>query len=409
MRNWGVHLVLFILLAGCGATKDASSPSSTISAKPPVAITSPGSILDPIPSSNPVVGEVHFLDPAFGWAPVSESCGTHICLVVYETHDGGANWTPRTNPPLVIDYGDEPWMRPSPAVRLATKQVGWLLDEKGALYTTDDGAVTWRKERADTVIIELQAQADSVWRLDKMCSQPKKTCHYNLVTSNDQGRNWHTTQPAPPIGLSGVSLVRPSPQTAYILSDRGDMHLDTWKPNPIIARTMDGGKTWTTLTPPCSGYNDGSEHETPGSGGWDLAASTPNDLWLVCRDGAASGAMQRKHLFRSSDGGNTWSKDLGTPNAGSGGHTVAASPSRACRGGNRTSISCTRDGGRTWFYPIPGGADNPDDGGVDIYQFIDDRHGWAIGQDKDSGNITALWRTSDGGESWSVGHVGSIR
>jgi photosystem II stability/assembly factor-like uncharacterized protein len=109
--------------------------------------------------------------------------------------------------------------------------------------------------------------------------------------------------------------------------------------------------------------------------------------------------MQRKHLFRSSDGGVTWSQDLGTPNAGAGGYTVAASAARACRGG--TSISCTRDGGRTWFFPTT----DPTDSGMDVYQFVDDLHGWAMGQDETTGDFTGLWHTADGGESWSRQHV----
>ena len=167
------------------------------------------------------------------------------------------------------------------------------------------------------------------------------------------------------------------------------------------ARTTDGGASWTTLRPPCSGWDNGSESEDPGEAGWDLAASTPQDLWLLCQDTAASGYMQAKHLFRSSDGGSSWSQDLGTPNGGEGGYTIAASPDRACRGSERTSIVCTRDGGRTWFLP----STQPADTGMEMFQFVDELHGWAMAQDEATGDFTALWHTVDGGETWSRQHV----
>jgi photosystem II stability/assembly factor-like uncharacterized protein len=204
------------------------------------------------------------------------------------------------------------------------------------------------------------------------------------------------------------SLVRPLPDVAYIFSDAGDYpdaaHSGDpspreWNPDPLIERTVDGGRTWAAVKPPCPARKEG------GAWGADLAVSTADDIWLVCDDTAASGAMQPKHLRRSSDGGQHWSEDLGTPNAGNGGRTAAGSPRRACRGGSRTSISCTRDGGRSWFFPIPHSADNPLDGGVEVYQLTDGGDGWAIAQDADSGNQDVVWRTTDGGETWSPSRI----
>jgi photosystem II stability/assembly factor-like uncharacterized protein len=409
-RSW--LIITSLLVAGCthGAEKapaegSASQGRNALLARSLAQPTS-GQVSAPETRTAWVtVGQVNFLDPAFGWAPVSRPCGDRICISVYKSEDGGTSWVPQTASPLVVRYGEDRWVRPSPMVRLATKEIGWLVDEEGRLYSTADGAATWRAVRTDGVIAELHTQGESVWRLEKPCLEDG-SCRYRLTVSVDYGRTWTEARP-PLIGNTGASLLRPSAQVAYILSDRGDTPLESPRPDPVLARTTDGGYSWTTLTPPCSGYDNGSDYETPGSGGWDLAASTPSDLWLVCQDQPASGAMQPKHLFRSSDGGETWSNDLGTPNVGAGGHTVAASPDRACRGGSRTSIACTRDGGRTWFFPITNSADNPNDGGVDIYQFVDDRHGWAIGQDGDSGNISVLWRTTDGGESWSPEQVTS--
>jgi photosystem II stability/assembly factor-like uncharacterized protein len=294
-------------------------------------------------------------------------------------------------------------------IRLATPEIGWLVDQAGQLYSTRDGARTWHRERSDRPVVDLEPRGETVWRVDESCPRAPARCRYTVQISRDVGRHWAAADPQPPIGHSGVSTLRPalvvaSPIAAYVFSDAGyyptarhsgEPPPTQWDPDPLLARTIDGGRTWTAPGLPCPAGDEG------GSWGADLAISAADDLWLVCADEAGSGAMQPKHLHRSSDGGRTWSGDLGAPNAGSGGRTVAASPLRACSGGARTSISCTRDGGRSWFWPIPNGAANPRDGGVEVFQFLDQRFGWATGQEPDSGNVNVVWRTNDGGETWS--------
>jgi photosystem II stability/assembly factor-like uncharacterized protein len=286
-------------------------------------------------------------------------------------------------------------------VRLASPDIGWLVTDDGTLYASTDGAATWHPQPTGGAVMELKAHGQDVWRLEKACRHDRQDCHVTLMISSDYGQNWAEAHP-PEIGTTGASLVWPDRQVAYILSDRGDTTIDGQRPDSILARTTDGGRTWITLRPPCSGYDNGSADDAgPGADGWDLAASAAQDLWLVCQNQAASGSMQPKHLFRSSDGGRTWSEDLGTPNAGAGGYTVAASPTRACRGSTRTSIVCTRDGGRTWFVPATQVADT----GMEMFQFVDGLHGWAMAQDETTGDFTALWHTADGGESWARQHV----
>ena len=418
MATWGALLALVILLGGCGeADRGAQSTlqGGGVDATPALMVPLPSSPTSaPLRSRDATVGEVRFLNAAFGWAPVSQPCGDDTCVVVYVSDDGGATWIPRTDPPLALGDGTQVRIAPAPAVRLATKDLGWLIDVEGKLYSTTDGAKTWSREATESSIVGLEAFEESIWRLERSCPTSRARCRYTLATSNDYGRHWAPLEQQPPMGPSGSSslrpeFARPSAKVAYILSDSGDYPAaahsgdpppSEWKPDPVFAHTEDGGRTWITTPPPCPATGNG------GSWGLDLATSIPGDLWLVCQDEPGSGAMQPKHLYRSSDNGENWSEDLGTPNAGAGGRTAAASPARACRGGSRTSISCTRDGGRTWFWPIPNSEDNPRDGGIEVYQFADDRHGWAVGQDKQTGNFNLVWRTADGGESWSSVKVG---
>jgi photosystem II stability/assembly factor-like uncharacterized protein len=418
MRNW--EIALAVMLAGVGGgVIGASRGGGVVGASLPSEL--PGLS---VPSSSTTTtaepprhdaGELHFLDARVGWAPVSTSCQGQPCIVVYATDNGGSTWTARTDPPVPVDANQDRRVLAQPLLRLHSEEVGWLVDIDGILYSTTDAAKTWRQNLIGRPVVGLEAAGRTVWRLEQDCPTSQERCRYTLVTSEDAGLHWKRADPQPPIGNAGASsltpaLVRASASTAYIFSDAGsypaanhsgDPPPNDWSPDPVLSKTEDGGRSWITMKPPCP---------APGEGGYwgaDLAVSSPQDVWLVCDDAAGSGANQPKHLRRSLDGGQHWSKDLGTPNAGNGGRTAAASTLRACRGGSRTSISCTRDGGHTWFFPIPGAADNPRDGGVEVYQFADETHGWAIAQDLNSGDHNVVWRTTDGGETWSPSHVES--
>jgi photosystem II stability/assembly factor-like uncharacterized protein len=411
MRNWGIGLVVVLVgVGGAAVGRSHGSGAAGASASPLLpAVPAPTSTTVPTPPVRQDAGELRFLDGRLGWAPVSTSCGQGTCIVVFASEDGGQTWTARSNP-LSVESNEDRRVLAAPMVRLNSRDLGWLVDIDGNLYSTTDGARTWRPERTQHPIVSLETAGETVWRLEQACPWSTGQCRDTLLTSNDRGVHWVVADPQPPIGRSGMSsltpaMVSPSPDVAYIFSDAGEHPGDPapreWNPDPLIARTADRGRTWTAVKPPCPAREEG------GAWGADLAASTPDDVWLVCDDTAGSGAMEPKHLHRSSDGGQHWSEDLRTPNAGNGGRTAAASPLRACRGGSRTSISCTRDGGRSLFFPVPKGADNPFDGGVEVYQLTDGGDGWAVGQDANSGNQDVVRRTTDGGETWSPSRITS--
>jgi photosystem II stability/assembly factor-like uncharacterized protein len=388
-----ILLALALLASACDPAGNRSSQSTTTTATPPppASSTTTSSTTAPVPEPTHV-GTPDFLDARVGWASVVRPCGPNYCPVLHATEDGGLTWEARTERPLEFQGGFDP------VVRLATREIGWQFDgdreRSERLLSTTDGGRTWRDEAVDGQVVSLEAHGRSVWRLEGRCAAQLKGCRYTLRVSGDYGRSWSPASAQPPASDGDASLIRPSASVAYVLSDRS--RDEDRAGEPVLARTTDGGRSWTTVRLPCAGYRGGRE---------DLAASLPTDLWFVCYDEPGSGAMAPKHLYRSRDGGAHWSADLGTPNLGAGGSTAAGSPRRACRGSSRTGISCTRDGGRTWFYPIPGDTENPRDGGVGVLEFVDENHAWALGQDEESGGFDVLWRTTDGGESWSPSAV----
>jgi photosystem II stability/assembly factor-like uncharacterized protein len=290
----------------------------------------------------------------------------------------------------------------NPTVRIASAEVGWLFEAKdpphkpAIVLATADGGRTWREVPVDADGVSIEPEGRNVWRREWKYDDAREVREDSLQASNDYGATWHPLPSPPPHNGFILGFVRPTAEVAYVFSDgRRHPYEDEAGSAPLLARTIDGGRSWTTLVPPCTGY--------PGAG---LEASTPRDLWFECVEQPASGAMQTKHLFRSSDGGDHWSGDLGTPNAGAGGELAVASPTRACVGGSRTGITCTFDGGRTWKQAaLSGGQENYFDGGVDVVKFFGLR-GWATGFTTSDRPLNLVWRTNNGGKSWTSFPVG---
>jgi photosystem II stability/assembly factor-like uncharacterized protein len=120
---------------------------------------------------------------------------------------------------------------------------------------------------------------------------------------------------------------------------------------PAVWRSDDGGTTWTHSSVGLS-YGDGEESK-PVSTIWSLAAAP---------DGTLFAGVEPAGLFRSTDGGSTWSHVEGLTNhpsrptwgPGAGGlilHTIIPHPTdlqRTWVGISAVGVFETRDGGATW-------------------------------------------------------------
>lgn len=348
------------------------------------------------PALPPRVVGADFADPELGWAVLFTPCGAQTCWAIYVSNDGGLQWQARTDQAAPL-----PSPSFSPTLRLASHEVAWLFEsmeqsgDRSFFLATFDGGRTWADMPVDGEVLAIEPQGKSVWRLRQRCVPSGDACDDSIDASDDFGRTWQALGSPPPHDGLINGFIRPDAATAYVVSDHRHQPYDEQAaPGSILVRTRDGGRSWQTLLAPCA------------SAGAELAASSPTDVWFICVDNPASGAMQGKHLFRSSDGGEHWSGDLGDMNAGSGGSTAVASPTRACRGGHRTGIDCTFDGGLTWKWATIEGQDNYFDGGVDVVKFFGLR-GWATGFTTSDQPLNLVWRTTDGGKSWSAVRAGA--
>jgi photosystem II stability/assembly factor-like uncharacterized protein len=98
------------------------------------------------------------------------------------------------------------------------------------------------------------------------------------------------------VSPSDVELARVTSDRAYVLAidSSGDA---------TLAFTADSGVSWAARPVPCA---------SPFTLGAELALSSTEDLWLIC-GGQANAGSQGKTLYRSADGGATWTLAAQTP------------------------------------------------------------------------------------------------
>ena len=199
-------------------------------------------------------------------------------------------------------------------------------------------------------------------------------------------------------------LARITDKRAYVLEAApGAGGLTTWR----LLFTDDAAATWSARSVPCSGAF---------AGGAEVAASSTDDIWLLC-GGQATAGSQSKQLYRSEDGGLTWqlrasATGLGTPAPASVpvdplplvgyvapfsiGHRNLAvlTSTTAWIFGSRADLFKTSDGGSTWV-PVPSlAAAGFASGGAGNVTFLSATEGWVCEYG------IGLWHTDDGA-SWS--------
>jgi photosystem II stability/assembly factor-like uncharacterized protein len=162
--------------------------------------------------------------------------------------------------------------------------------------------------------------------------------------------------------------------------------------------TSDGGATWRSVFHTASGDPYG------------LDAASTYTAWLLTRNGGycTSSNCSRYELFRTEDGGLTWSS-LGNPKATAGascafGHLAGplfASVSRGWLGlnlgagganGGPGGLLSSHDGGKTWKC-----ATTPKN--TTLISAANPLEAWVTNEDRET-QATTLFATEDGGGSW---------
>ncbi len=222
--------------------------------------------------------------------------------------------------------------------------------------------------------------------------------------SINSGASWTPIFDPEPIASIGAIAVAPSNhQVIYVGTGEGALRGDiTWGDG--VYRSTDGGKTWTNV-----GLKD-----TRQIGALIVDPANP-DIVLVAAIGHAFGPNAERGVFRTIDGGKTWSKvlykdaDTGAIDVTFDPHDsrivyaalwqVRRQPWNFSSGGPGSGLYRSSDGGATWTQLQGGGLPTGVLGRIDIaVSGVDPRRVWAMIEAKDGG----LYRSDDAGQTWRL-------
>ncbi|MGI9245310.1 MAG: WD40/YVTN/BNR-like repeat-containing protein [Steroidobacteraceae bacterium] len=219
---------------------------------------------------------------------------------------------------LVSDDGGESWQgRPTPVTRTLTAlafkdaRTGVAVGHGGSLIRTDDGGTQWQQVQLE------DAGTDSLLGVthlggDHFIAYGAFGLYFD---SQDAGRTWTRGRVLGEDFDRHISQVIPVADSLLLVAESG-----------TLARSDDGGVTWTELTSPYAGSYFG-------------AVAVP--------DGGVVVFGMRGQVYRTADMGATWRKvELGTTTSLMSGRVL--SDGRVLLVGNAGLLAVSRDGGQTF-------------------------------------------------------------
>jgi photosystem II stability/assembly factor-like uncharacterized protein len=301
---------------------------------------------------------VHFIDSAEGWAGGEKGR-------LYHTTDGGLTWTLSHLPNRTL-YVNQ--------VQFVSKLRGWALAhgwyKVGAygytdwrLYRTTDGGVTWKWlwTRKATPVDEFQfVDANRGWFVG---GHKVYTTSNGGTTLSDQHADRKISAPLRLAYLRGLRFV--DAKSGWVCGG----YVGGWT-KPIMLRTSDGGKTWRSVK---SGLSSGID-----------------DVWF---DNGTTGYAVGNGLFKTTNAGGSWKRIKYTSKeVYDSVQAFGASGVRMIGGGNTAdensggTVWTSRDGGSTWKTAEP--AVNDGEGASwAAMEFLDVDTGWVVGN---------IWRRTEG-------------
>jgi photosystem II stability/assembly factor-like uncharacterized protein len=256
----------------------------------------------------------------------------------------------------------------------------------GSIQTTRDGGRSWRTTWRGNVVRNVVAVPGT--RIAWATVEPKHTCGTRLLSpcatqllvSRDGGQHW-----APRRSVVEVPSI-PSRLVAYAFRSG-----NTWR----LKRTVNGGRTWSTLKGPC-----------PLADGVATSFASKHRGWVVCTAQAAMGS-QPKSIYETVDAARSWKLVAnGSWKRSRGGLSVFGYPAgisftskgRGLLWEARGGLYLTEDGGRHWKGTAGTAPERRE--GISGW-FASKRQAFLLLQD-DPARRYELLRSDDGGRSWHV-------
>ncbi len=362
-------IVLVLVLAACGPRPHGNEAKVVPSLSPTATAQPTATPVDAAFPEKPNVGYLK-MTGAVGW---SYAWGRNGAARAYRTANAGIDWVPLSLPDSVVGMfaldADHAWVV--------------LGGARGAMVeATSDSGRSWLAASplgipavvADTTFTDPLVGSLSVVGADGASAS---------YVTGDGGRTWAALAlPAAP-GCPGRFLTT--------FSDRlhGLLVPEACAAPAGLWRTDDGGSSWVSVVLPPAPWTG------PGATLFSLQVPVLHgqDGWMVGAGGVTTGANALQHawLYRTHDGGRTWT-EAGLPATPGPNRDFSRAPSLWFAGyvngdNERAFLYHSADAGSNWnrVRELPF---NPRG-----LQFNDDLHGYAAGFD-------AIWVTADGGRTW---------
>jgi photosystem II stability/assembly factor-like uncharacterized protein len=312
----------------------------------------------------------------------------------YVTVDGGATWAM-----FRVDAERDSFV----SNELHSSPAGWWLSYGDRVYRSTDGGVSWTRTLGGSPE-ESEAQLTSVWFFDSHRGVATGTGGW-LMQTEDGGQHWLRQTLTGQHDYTHSRLQFDSTALGWMSGSWG------------VGKSTDAGATWMVPVTDARMQSVSDFHFADARNGWAVAQNTHvfrssdgGDSWtwlsslpdvrairfLDEQVGFAAGAGGR--VYRTVDGGVTWTERP----AGHGySYPERIFFSDAATGwivGSDGSVLVSHDSGSTWSdLPVPARVSFHD------VRFTDPLHGWIVG---DEGVVMS---TTDGGTSWSVDASGTTR
>ena len=320
---------------------------------------------------------------------------------VFKSTDGGANWTPIFDPQAIPSIGAVA-LDPanSSTIYVGTGEANSSVDsyDGAGLYRSDDAGQSWRNigliatRRIAGVVVD-PSNSNRIY-VAAMGTQFSTGSDRGLYRSEDGGDNWTKVLfVSDSTGACDVVVNPAHPETVYCATwerVRRETYRRAYGPECGIWRSADHGATWTLLAGGLPAPSD-----NVGRIGLAIAPSLPSTIYAQIASGAGLGYIGLG-LYRSQDGGQTWTRrDVGTFSGNFGGFSwyfgdVAVNPANPdvvySLGVNLIRSS---DGGVSWANV--GGATHPD------------QHALWI----DASNTNRAYLGNDGGLFYTTSGIGA--
>ena len=223
--------------------------------------------------------------------------------------------------------------------------------------------------------------------------------------STDSGSTYVPVFDAQPVqAIGALAVSRSTPAVVWAGTGEAWAIRDADVMGDGVYKSTDAGATWTNV----------GLRETGRIGRIILHPTNP-DIAFVCALGRATGPQQERGVYRTTDGGRTWRRvlfvdertgcsglaiDANDPNVlFAGTWEVVMHTWGMFSGGAGSGVYVTRDGGATWTR-LENGLPRSPVGKIDVAVApSNSKRVYALIQTANQGS---LWRSDDGGASWSV-------